>query len=79
LIRHYAGLAGVTFRHESSADVVVAHRTGPAGELWIVTNLGSAAGHVTLPRSGHDIVGGAAVPAGALPLPTYGWRAVQLE
>jgi beta-galactosidase len=77
LVRHYASSATVKLRHEASADVVVAPRTSAKGPLWIAANLGSAPGHVVLPRAGTDVVSQRAVAAGSHPLPPYGWIAVQ--
>lgn len=79
LVRHYADAAGVSLRCDASADVVLAARQDGDADLWIAANLGGAAGHIVLPRPGRDIVNGARLPSGPLPLPAYGWRAVRLD
>lgn len=79
LVAHYAAQAGVTMRFATSVGTLVCPRvTEVGGNLWVVINMDGQGGEVHLPEPATDAVSGAALPAGALKLGRYEWRALRV-
>lgn len=78
LIEYYASRAGVTRRSDVTPGTIVCPRRGAAGELWTLVNMDGLGGSITLPRSGQDVLTGAAIPAGPLSIGAYEYRLIAL-
>jgi len=78
LVTHYAGRASLGSRYTATPGTLVAPRVAADGHrLWIAVNLDGAGGEVQLPTAATDALTHAALPAGALKLGRYEWRAVR--
>ncbi len=79
ILTHYADQAGITERAASTRGTIVCPRVMNDGsKLWVVVNMDGRGGEVTLPGGAADALTGTAVPAGALKIGPYRWRALKL-
>lgn len=78
IVAHAATRASVRQRYTATSGTLVSPRRMTDGRtLWIAVNMDGAGGEVQLPTAATDAVTGAALPAGALKLGRYEWRAVR--